>query len=78
MVDVSRASLLARASSGVPQASNGRRSAGRRHRADATAQFGLAQRTARIAGYEVLVWDRDLLPAITRGFARGCGPKWQP
>jgi hypothetical protein len=23
------------------------------------------------------VWNRNLLPAISEGFARGCGPKWQ-
>ncbi len=46
--------------------------------ADAIRQFGPAQQTARVGAYEVLVWNRDLLPAITRGFARGCGPKWQP
>ncbi len=45
--------------------------------ADATAQFGPPQRTARIGAYEVLVWDHDLLPALTGGFARGCGPTWQ-
>ena len=45
--------------------------------ADATAQFGPPHRTARIGAYEVLVWNHDLLPALTGGFARGCGPKWQ-
>ena len=45
--------------------------------ADATAQFGPPQRTARIGAYEVLVWNHDLLPALTGGFARGCGPRWQ-
>jgi hypothetical protein len=33
-------------------------------------------RTARIGAYEVLVWNHDLLPAVTGGFARGCGPPW--
>jgi hypothetical protein len=45
--------------------------------ADAIAQFGPPQRTIRIGGYEVLTWNHDLLPAVTGGFARGCGPKWQ-
>jgi hypothetical protein len=45
--------------------------------ADATAQFGAAQRTAQIGRYEVLVWNHNLLPALTGGFAPGCGQKWQ-
>jgi hypothetical protein len=45
--------------------------------AQATAQFGSPQRTARIGAYEVLVWNHDLRPALTGGFARGCGPNWQ-
>jgi hypothetical protein len=45
--------------------------------ARAAAQFGSPQRTARIGAYEVLVWNHDLLPALTGGFARGCGPNWQ-
>jgi hypothetical protein len=45
--------------------------------ADATAQFGPAQRTARIGAYEVLVWNHNLLPALTGGFAPGCGQEWQ-
>ena len=44
--------------------------------AGAVAQFGAPVRTARIGAYEVLVWNHDLLPAITGGFARGCGPPW--
>ena len=44
--------------------------------ANAVAQFGAPVRTARIGGYEVLVWNHDLLPAVTGGFARGCGPPW--
>jgi hypothetical protein len=44
--------------------------------ANAVAQFGAPVRTARIGAYEVLVWNHDLLPAITGGFARGCGPPW--
>jgi hypothetical protein len=44
--------------------------------ADATAQFGVPQRTARIGVYEVMVWNHDLMPAVTSGFPRGCGPKW--
>jgi hypothetical protein len=34
--------------------------------ADAIAQFGAAQRTARIGDYEIMVWNHDLLPALTR------------
>jgi hypothetical protein len=45
--------------------------------ADATAQFGPAQRTARIGAYEVLVWNHDLLPALTGGFAGDCGQQWR-
>jgi hypothetical protein len=26
---------------------------------------------------EVLVWNHDLLPAVTGGFAPGCGPQWR-
>ena len=44
--------------------------------ASAVAQFGAPVRTARIGAYEVLVWNHDLLPAVTGGFARGCGPPW--
>jgi hypothetical protein len=44
---------------------------------DATAQFGPPQQTARIGDYEVLVWNHDLLPAVTGGFAPGCGPQWR-
>jgi hypothetical protein len=44
---------------------------------EAKAQFGVPQRTARIGAYEVLVWNHDLLPAVTTGFGRGCGPLWQ-
>jgi hypothetical protein len=44
--------------------------------ADAVAQFGPPQRTAGIGAYEVLVWHHDLLPAVTGGYARGCGPVW--
>jgi hypothetical protein len=45
--------------------------------AAATAQFGAPQRTARIGPYEVLVWDHNLLPAISSGFPPGCGTSWQ-
>jgi hypothetical protein len=45
--------------------------------AEAITQFGPPRQTARVGTYEVLVWNRDLLPALTGGFARGCGPKWQ-
>ena len=41
--------------------------------ADATAQFGRAQRTDRIGVNEVMVWNHDLLSALTAGFALGCG-----
>jgi hypothetical protein len=44
--------------------------------ASAVAQFGAPVRTARIGAYEVLVWNHDLLPALTGGSARGCGPPW--
>lgn len=43
----------------------------------ATAQFGPAQRTVQIGTYEVLVWNHNLLPALTSGFAPGCGQEWQ-
>jgi hypothetical protein len=42
--------------------------------ADAIAQFGAAQRIARIGDYEIMVWNHDLLPALTSGPAAGCGP----
>ena len=45
--------------------------------ADATAQFGPAQRTARIGSYEVIVWNHDLLAALTTGSAPGCGQDWR-
>jgi hypothetical protein len=45
--------------------------------AEARRQFGPPQRTARIGVYEVLVWNRNLLPALTSGIAPGCGPRWQ-
>ncbi len=45
--------------------------------AAATAQFGPPQRTVRIGGYQVLVWDHDLIPAATTGFPRGCGQRWR-
>ncbi|MGD0245747.1 MAG: hypothetical protein ABSB59_36230, partial [Streptosporangiaceae bacterium] len=38
--------------------------------ANATAQFGAAQRTVRIGDYEVMVWNHDLLRAL----GSGCGP----
>jgi hypothetical protein len=41
------------------------------------AQFGAPLRQARVGAYEVLVWDHNLLPAVTGGFAPGCGPKWR-
>jgi hypothetical protein len=44
--------------------------------AGAAAQFGPPQRVARIGGTEVLVWHHDLLPAVTGGYAPGCGPTW--
>ena len=44
--------------------------------ADAIRQFGPVRQTARVGAYEVLVWNHDLLPALSAGFARGCGPKW--
>jgi hypothetical protein len=44
--------------------------------AEAAAQFGPAQRTARIGGYQVMVWDHDLIAAVTSGFPRGCGQRW--
>ncbi len=45
--------------------------------ADATAQFGAAQRTARIGTYEVLVWNHNLLPALTAASTPGCGQTWR-
>ena len=40
--------------------------------AQAQAQFGVAQQTARVGAYEVLVWQHNLLPALTREPAPGC------
>jgi hypothetical protein len=45
--------------------------------ADATAQFGAAQRTARIGGYQVLVWNHNLMPVLTGRSTPGCGQTWQ-
>jgi hypothetical protein len=45
--------------------------------AAATAQFGAPRRTARIGPYEVLVWNHNLLPALSDGFPPGCGTSWQ-
>ncbi|MFI5063410.1 MAG: hypothetical protein ACHP9Z_05465 [Streptosporangiales bacterium] len=45
--------------------------------AQATAQFGPPQRNVRIGSYRVMVWNHDLLPALTSGFAPGCGPRWR-
>ena len=45
--------------------------------AQATAQFGPPQRNVRIGAYRVMVWNHDLLPALTSGFAPGCGPRWR-
>jgi hypothetical protein len=42
--------------------------------ASATAQFGSPERTAWIGAYEVLVWNHDLLPAVTGALTHGCGP----
>ena len=39
----------------------------------AAAQFGAPQQTARAGAYEILVWQHDLLPALTRRPAPGCG-----
>ncbi len=44
--------------------------------AEAAAQFGTPSRTARIGAYEVLVWNHNLLPAVTGGFRHGCGTDW--
>ena len=41
--------------------------------AQAQAQFGAAQQTARVGAYEILVWQHNLLPALTRAPAPGCG-----
>jgi hypothetical protein len=41
--------------------------------AQAQAQFGAAQQTARVGPYEILVWQHNLLPALTRAPAPGCG-----
>ncbi|HEY2278270.1 MAG TPA: hypothetical protein VGI00_07930 [Streptosporangiaceae bacterium] len=40
--------------------------------AQAQAQFGVAQQTARVGPYEILVWQHNLLPALTRAPAPGC------
>lgn len=42
----------------------------------AVTQFGPPRQVARIGQYEVLVWNHDLLPAVTGGYAPGCGPAW--
>jgi hypothetical protein len=44
--------------------------------AQATAQFGKPQRTARVGAYEVMVWDHNLLPGLSTGFRRRCGQRW--
>ncbi len=41
--------------------------------AQAQAQFGAAQQTVRVGAYEILVWQHNLLPALTRAPAPGCG-----
>ncbi|HEY1674017.1 MAG TPA: hypothetical protein VGG50_14980 [Streptosporangiaceae bacterium] len=41
--------------------------------AQAQAQFGAAQQMARVGAYEILVWQHNLLPALTRAPAPGCG-----
>lgn len=41
--------------------------------AQATAQFGTPERAIRIGDYEVMIWNHDLLPALT-GLPSGCGP----
>jgi hypothetical protein len=41
--------------------------------AQAQAQFGAAQQTARVGPYEILVWQHNLLPALIRAPAPGCG-----
>jgi hypothetical protein len=41
--------------------------------AQAQAQFGAAQQTARVGAYEILVWQHNLLPVLTRAPAPGCG-----
>ncbi len=44
---------------------------------EARAQFGAPRMTARIGPYEVLVWNRNLLPAVTTGFRPRCGQSWK-
>jgi hypothetical protein len=44
----------------------------------AAAQFGAPRLATRIDGFEVLVWDHNLLPAVTSGFPPGCGQPWRP
>jgi hypothetical protein len=41
--------------------------------AQAQAQFGAAQQAVRVGAYEILVWQHNLLPALTRAPAPGCG-----
>jgi hypothetical protein len=41
--------------------------------AQAQAQFGAAEQTARVGPYEILVYRHNLLPALTRGAASSCG-----
>jgi hypothetical protein len=45
--------------------------------AEAAAQFGPPQQTARIGAYQVMIWNHDLLTAVTSGFPRGCGQHWR-
>jgi len=45
--------------------------------ADARAQFGPPRQTAMIGPYEVLVWDGNVLPAVSSGFPPGCETSWQ-
>jgi hypothetical protein len=42
----------------------------------AIAQFGPPRQVARIGAYQVLIWHHNLLPAVTGGYAPGCGPAW--
>ena len=46
--------------------------------AQATAQFGPPQRNVRIGTYRVMVWNHDLLPALTSGFAPRVRPQVAP
>jgi hypothetical protein len=55
----------------LPEGSTGTTTAGA-----ATAQFGAPRLTARIGSDEVLVWNHNVLPAVSSRWPRRCGSPW--